>query len=73
MSKLLGYDYVITYKKGKEHLAADALSRVYESEEEVNDVTVIKPQWKEELHESYQGDDLALDILTAINIQGGGY
>lgn len=31
MAKLLGYDYEITYKTGRENSAADALSRVVSS------------------------------------------
>ena len=30
LSQLLGFDYIITYKKEKENLVADALLRVYE-------------------------------------------
>ncbi len=36
MLKLMGLDYTILYKKGKEHLAADALSRVRRREQQCN-------------------------------------
>jgi hypothetical protein len=32
VTKLFGYDYEIIYKKGKENVVADALSRKYEDE-----------------------------------------
>lgn len=32
MSKLLGYDYLIHYKKGKENTAADSLSKKFKTD-----------------------------------------
>jgi hypothetical protein len=58
MSKLLGYDFVIEYKKGKENKVADALSRVFE--EPVVPMTATcslisfpSPTWLEDLKLSY--------------------
>ncbi|KAJ4757727.1 polyprotein [Rhynchospora pubera] len=60
---LLGLDYTIEYKKGKENKAADALSRVqgqnWHMELSTADLTVVSeilPSWIQELTQSYTGD-----------------
>lgn len=53
LSKLLGYDYYVVYKKGKDNLAADALSRCTEEATQCNALHTIVPLWKNELLESW--------------------
>uniref|UniRef100_A0A8R7PAR9 Reverse transcriptase domain-containing protein n=1 Tax=Triticum urartu TaxID=4572 RepID=A0A8R7PAR9_TRIUA len=55
--KLLEYDYTIEYKKGKENLVADALSRkdVLKAMQ-CNTATMVVPQWTEDVARSYLGD-----------------
>lgn len=58
--KLLEFDYIVEYKKGKENLVADALSRRdVRSKDEVEEchaiVTVI-PNWVEDVKGSYVQD-----------------
>ncbi|KAJ3689395.1 hypothetical protein LUZ61_018559 [Rhynchospora tenuis] len=60
---LLGLDYTIEYKKGKENKVADALSRVqghnwqiHSGSAELKAVSEILPIWIQELTQSYEGD-----------------
>ena len=43
---MLGYDFEITYKKGKHNMVVDALSRKYEdSEALLCALSIIQPNW----------------------------
>ena len=61
MTKLLGLDYKIEYKKGVDNRVADALSRRHTTghQEELGSclaITSVQPGWMEELQKSYEGD-----------------
>jgi hypothetical protein len=45
VTKLFGYDYEIIYKKGKDNVMADALSRKYEDEGSLFSLSFIVPDW----------------------------
>ncbi len=53
MLKLMGFIYTIAYRKGKENLAADALSRLNWDRGQLTAITTIIPAWSVELEESY--------------------
>ena len=52
----MGLDYSIQYKRGKENVAADALSRCHEEGSTVAITTVIL-EWYHEVIESYEEDE----------------
>nr|CAD1840652.1 unnamed protein product [Ananas comosus var. bracteatus] len=56
MWKLMGFNYTIAYKKGKENMAADALSRREVESGTSLAITAIVPTWMSELEDSYKGD-----------------
>lgn len=66
--KLLGFDYVIEYKKGKENRAADALSRM-PCPTSVLAITMITPKWMEEIQGTYDQDEHCLQLLTKLSVQ----
>jgi hypothetical protein len=45
VTKLFGYDYEIIYKKGKDNVVTDALSKKYEDEGSIFSLSFIVPYW----------------------------
>jgi len=54
--KLLGYDYDIEYKQGKENVPADALSRIPSKDLHVMTTSTISTSLMEEIRQSYAND-----------------
>lgn len=73
ISKLLGLDYEIQYKRGAENKVADALSRRDSTVEEFQAITVVNPKWLEEVIHSYHSDSVCQKILAAKAIDPTSY
>nr|CAD1837746.1 unnamed protein product [Ananas comosus var. bracteatus] len=56
MMKLMGLNYTIQYKKGKENAAADAISRIINEKGITLAITAAIPTWVREVAESYKRD-----------------
>lgn len=67
LTKLLGLQYTIEYKKGSTNQAADALSRHPAiSVSEVLAITVGTPEWIEDIREGYKNDATAQAIMDKL-------
>jgi len=65
MTRLMGLQFQIIYKQGKENLAADALSRVaHMMAPQV--VSQLQPQWIQEALNSYATDAQAQELLSQL-------
>ena len=56
MTKLFEYDYEVIYKKDKENVVADALSRKYEDEGSMFSLSFIVPDWLQVVHQEWMQD-----------------
>lgn len=68
LTKLLGLNYEIVYKKGIENRVADALSRRHKTRADCTAISSVVPLWIQELEGSYQGDLEAKKLIAALMI-----
>lgn len=68
LTKLMGLQYKIVYKKGVDNRVADALSRRPTEQLEVLVVSVVQPIWLQQIIDSYAHDSYALKLLQQLAI-----
>jgi hypothetical protein len=66
VTKLFGYDYEIIYKKGKDNVVADALSRKYEDEGSLFSLSFIVPDWLQAIHQEWLQDPKSLQLIQQL-------
>ena len=58
VTKMLGYDFEIIYKMGKQNVVTDALSRKYEDVELLlYAISIIQPDWIAEVMDEWKNDE----------------
>ena len=61
---MLGYEFEIIYKKGKQNMVADALPRKYEDVEALLcAISIIQPDWIIEAREEWKNDLLVWTLI----------
>lgn len=68
LTKLLGLDYEIMYRKGAENRVANGLSRIPEEQGQVHAITGVIPEWMQEVEKSYEGDEAIQELRASLAI-----
>ena len=63
VSKLMGYDYEITYKKGKDNLVPDALPRTFDDHASLSTISMPIPNWLQYVQQGYVNDSSLSQII----------
>jgi hypothetical protein len=63
VTKFFGYDYEIIYKRGKDNVVADALSRKYEDEGSLFPLSFILPDWIEAVLQEWLHDPKSFHLI----------
>jgi hypothetical protein len=66
VTKLFGYDYEIIYKKGKDNVIVDALSRKYEGEGSLFSLSFIVPYWLQVVRQEWLHDPKNLHLIQQL-------
>ena len=62
----MGYDYEITYKKGKDNLVADALSCTFDDHASVSVISILIPNWLQSVQEGYVNESSLSKIIQQL-------
>jgi hypothetical protein len=67
VTKILGYDFEIAYKKGKQNVVADALSRKDEDVEAfLCAISIIQPDWIIEARDEWKNDEKVWTLIQRL-------
>ena len=67
MTKMLGYDFEIIYKKGKQNVVANALSRKDEDVEALlYAISIIQPNWIAEAMDEWKNDEKTWTLIQKL-------
>jgi hypothetical protein len=67
VTKILGYDFEIVYKKGKQNVVADALSRKDEDVEAfLYAISIIQPDWIIEARDEWKNDEKVWTLIQRL-------
>jgi hypothetical protein len=67
VTKILGYDFEIVYKKGKQNVVADALSRKDEDVEAfLCAISIIQPNWIIEARDEWKNDEKVCTLIQRL-------
>jgi hypothetical protein len=68
MVKLLEFDFHLEYKKGKDNVVADALSRK-QPDHSLSAISTVTPKWLEEVAKSYENDTYCQSLLQQLLLE----
>jgi hypothetical protein len=66
VTNLFGYDYAIIYKKGKDNVVVDALSRKYEDKGFLFSLSFIVPHWLQVVHQEWLHDHKSSHLIQQL-------
>ena len=69
MTKLMGFQYKILYKKGSTNRVADALSRMNHSTGILSALFVVLPTWLQSVQDSYKDQPAAQKLFQSLALQ----